>query len=128
LPAGASPDRPTSQNLVVLPVPAEARTTRIDVTSEATEPARQPSAATTRRSIDMSQSTLSTASSVASFQVSGMTCGHCVRAVTTELTEIKSVTDVDVDLGSGVVTVVSDQPVDPARIVAAIGEAGYQAT
>jgi copper chaperone len=76
----------------------------------------------------MSQSTLSTAFSVASFQVSGMTCAHCVRAVTAEVTEIKAVTHVDVDLGSGTVTVVSAQPVDPARIVAAIGEAGYQAT
>ena len=76
----------------------------------------------------MSQSTLSTTACVASFQVSGMTCSHCVHAVTAELTEIKAVTDVNIDLGSGTATVFSDQPVDPARVAAAIDEAGYRVT
>jgi copper chaperone len=76
----------------------------------------------------MSQSTLNPTPTMATFQVSGMTCGHCVRAVTAEVSEIKAVTGVTVDLAAGTVTVCSDQPVDPARVAAAIREAGYQLT
>ncbi|HEY8544922.1 MAG TPA: heavy metal-associated domain-containing protein [Acidimicrobiales bacterium] len=60
------------------------------------------------------------------YQVSGMTCGHCVSAVTQEVTALPGVTDVDVDLASGRVTVTSDQPVDPAAVKAAVEEAGYE--
>lgn len=63
--------------------------------------------------------------SVQSFKVVGMTCGHCVAAVTSELSDIDGVTKVDVDLKSGAVTVESDRSVDPNAIAAAIDEAGY---
>jgi copper chaperone len=63
--------------------------------------------------------------SVESFNVVGMTCGHCVGAVTSEVSKIDGVTKVDVDLASGAVTVESDRPVDPNALVAAIDEAGY---
>lgn len=60
------------------------------------------------------------------FRVNGMTCGHCVHAVTTEIGALDGVHDVAVGLPSGVITVVSDQPVDPDDIAAAIVEAGYE--
>lgn len=62
---------------------------------------------------------------VDSFNVAGMTCGHCVAAVTAEVSKIEGVTKVDVDLASGSVTVESDPPVDPNALAAAIDEAGY---
>lgn len=60
------------------------------------------------------------------YTVSGMTCGHCVASVTEEITEIDGVTDVAVDLPTGAVTVTSDEPLDQARVRAAVEEAGYQ--
>jgi copper chaperone len=60
------------------------------------------------------------------YTVEGMTCGHCVGAVTTELTSLPGVTGVDVDLASGRVRVTSDAPLDPAVVSAAVEEAGYE--
>lgn len=60
------------------------------------------------------------------YTVSGMTCGHCVSAVSTEVGQIPGVTDVQVDLSSGTVTVTSEQPVDDDAVRAAIDEAGYE--
>ena len=62
---------------------------------------------------------------VESFKVEGMTCGHCVAAVTAEVSKLGGVTNVEVDLGVGSVTVKSDQPVDPGAFAAAIDEAGF---
>ena len=59
------------------------------------------------------------------YTVVGMTCGHCVAAVTEEVGKIDGVTNVDVELASGRVTVESDQPVDDAAFAAAVDEAGY---
>ena len=58
--------------------------------------------------------------------VSGMTCGHCVSAVTMELSLLPSVTEVDVDLESGQVTITSDTALEPAQLATAINEAGYE--
>lgn len=60
----------------------------------------------------------------AQYTVSGMTCGHCVSAVTEEVSSIAGVTDVKVDLDSGSLKVTSDAPVDFDRIVEAVAEAG----
>jgi len=60
------------------------------------------------------------------YQVSGMTCEHCVRAVSTEVGALPGVRDVAVDLATGAVTVASDQPLDPEAVRAAVDEAGYQ--
>jgi copper chaperone len=62
----------------------------------------------------------------ATFTVTGMTCDHCVRSVQSEVAKIDGVTDVDVDLASGQVTIESATHVDPAVIVAAVDEAGYE--
>ena len=60
------------------------------------------------------------------FSVTGMTCGHCVAAVTEEVSKLDHVIRVDVDLASDTVTVESDGPVDPIRFAAAVDEAGYE--
>jgi len=60
------------------------------------------------------------------FTVTGMTCGHCVAAVTDEVSKLVNVSNVEIDLASGAVTVESDGPVDPVAFVAAVDEAGYE--
>ena len=64
--------------------------------------------------------------STATYTVTGMTCGHCVSAVTEEVTAVPGVTAVDVDLASGRLTVTSDAPVDDDAVRAAVDEAGYE--
>jgi copper chaperone len=59
------------------------------------------------------------------FQVTGMTCDHCVRAVTAEVGQIDGVTAVTVDLPTGQVSVDSDRPIDSTAVAAAVDEAGY---
>ncbi len=66
--------------------------------------------------------------STASYTVAGMTCGHCVTAVTEEVTQVPGVTGVDVDLASGWLTVTSAEPLDDATVRSAVEEAGYQLT
>lgn len=68
-------------------------------------------------------------SETTTIQVTGMTCGHCVSAVTEELTQLPGVTDVTIDLvagGTSPVTVTSEQPLDDAAVAAAVDEAGYE--
>ncbi|MBF4607642.1 heavy-metal-associated domain-containing protein [Curtobacterium sp. VKM Ac-1393] len=58
-----------------------------------------------------------------------MTCEHCVRSVTEELTELDGVSDVVVALvpgGASSVTVTSEAPVDADALRGAVAEAGYQ--
>lgn len=62
----------------------------------------------------------------ATYRVTGMTCDHCVRAVTEEISKLTGVTDVAVDLASGVVTISSDSPLDEGAVEAAVNEAGYE--
>ncbi|MBM0259614.1 heavy-metal-associated domain-containing protein [Micromonospora sp. 4G55] len=59
------------------------------------------------------------------YQVQGMTCGHCVNSVSTEVSAIQGVSDVQVDLASGRVTVTSASPLDIDSVRAAVDEAGY---
>lgn len=60
------------------------------------------------------------------YRVTGMTCEHCVRAVSGEVAEIDGVTDVQVDLRTGAVTVTSEAPLDTEDVRAAVDEAGYE--
>ena len=62
----------------------------------------------------------------ATFQVKGMTCQHCVNAVTQEVGKVEGVSSVAIDLDSGRVTVESDAAVDAAAVRAAVDEAGYE--
>lgn len=62
------------------------------------------------------------------YRVNGMTCEHCVRAVTDELTQVDGITAVTIDLQVGdtsTVTVHSDTTPDADAVAEAIDEAGY---
>jgi copper chaperone CopZ len=66
--------------------------------------------------------------STSTYRVTGMTCGHCVSAVTEEITALPGVTDVAVDLvkgGTSTVTVTSDAELDESAVAGAVDEAGY---
>jgi copper chaperone len=73
----------------------------------------------------MLESTPRTFIGATTFQVTGMSCGHCQRAVTEEINRIPGVHGVTVDLATGSVTVTTTQPVDRADIAYAVDEAGY---
>lgn len=63
------------------------------------------------------------------YGVVGMTCGHCVGAVTTELEAVQGVQSVAVDLvagGQSVVTVTSAGSLEETAVSAAVDEAGYE--
>ncbi len=65
------------------------------------------------------------------YPVTGMTCSHCVSAVTTELAALPGVTAVSVDLAPGAasaVTVTSATPLRHDDVAAAVDEAGYSLT
>lgn len=65
---------------------------------------------------------------IKSYPVVGMTCGHCVTAVTTELQSLDGVTAVNVDLHPSAVSLVavtSESELPYQSVAAAIQEAGY---
>jgi len=61
-----------------------------------------------------------------SFEVSGMTCSHCVRAVTETIKGVDAAAQVAVDLDAGRVTV-RDGTASPDRIAQALAAEGYPA-
>lgn len=65
------------------------------------------------------------------YAVEGMTCGHCVAAVSREVTRIEGVTGVRIQLvpeGVSRVEVESSARVDRTRVAAAVAEVGYDLT
>jgi copper ion binding protein len=60
------------------------------------------------------------------YTVRGMTCDHCVGAVTAEVTRIPGVTGVQVDVAAGRLTVEADRPVSTEAVTEAVEEAGYE--
>ena len=61
------------------------------------------------------------------FGVTGMTCGHCVHAVTEEVSALPGVTSVDVELVSGgtsTVSVEATTALTDEQVLAALDEAG----
>lgn len=58
------------------------------------------------------------------FKVQGMSCGHCVRAVTNAVQALDAAAQVQVDLASGEVRVESGLSVE--QVLAAIREEGYE--
>lgn len=62
--------------------------------------------------------------STVTYSVEGMSCQHCVNAITSEVTKVAGVADVAVDLAAKTVTV-TGEPVDDAAVQAAIDKAGY---
>ena len=65
-------------------------------------------------------------STTTTITVDGMTCGHCVNAVQTEVGKLDGVTDVSVDLASGQVTIVAETTPDAGALREAVEEAGYE--
>ncbi|RJQ76466.1 heavy-metal-associated domain-containing protein [Amycolatopsis panacis] len=59
------------------------------------------------------------------YLVSGMSCGHCARSVTEELTALPAVEDVTVHVETGQVTVRSTDALPESAVRAAVEEAGY---
>ena len=68
--------------------------------------------------------------STQTFPVTGLTCGHCVGAITSELSTLPGVTDVQIDLvaqGTSTLSVTADKTLTDAEMAAALDEAGdYQ--
>jgi len=65
--------------------------------------------------------------STQTFAVTGLTCGHCVGAVTSELTVLAGVTDVQIDLvvdGTSTLRVTGDKPLTDDEVAVALDEAG----
>jgi len=66
--------------------------------------------------------------STTTYSVTGMTCSHCVAAVTEEVARLDGVSAVEIDViagGDSRVTVTSAAPLDVAAVRAAVDEAGY---
>jgi copper chaperone len=61
------------------------------------------------------------------YPVTGMTSDNCARAITREVTGVKGITAVRVDLGNREVTVLGDG-YDDMAVRAAIEKAGYEVT
>lgn len=70
--------------------------------------------------------------STSTYGLTGLTCGHCVNAVTEEVSAIEGVSDVKVDLvtgGTSTLTLTADREVSEDALAAAVDEAGdYQLT
>jgi copper chaperone len=62
----------------------------------------------------------------ATYAIKGMTCDHCVTAVSAELGQLPGVRDVRVDLAAGTATVTSAQPLAVDAVRDAVDEAGYE--
>ena len=62
-------------------------------------------------------------------KITGMTCEHCVKAVTTELSALEGVSQVQISLvpeGISTAVVTSAADLSPVAVAAAIDEAGYE--
>ncbi|MFD5321223.1 heavy-metal-associated domain-containing protein [Streptomyces sp. NPDC127098] len=60
------------------------------------------------------------------YRVSGMSCGHCEKAVSAEVGALPGVTNVSATADTGLVTVVTETPVTDDAIRTAVDEAGYE--
>ncbi|WP_030297789.1 heavy-metal-associated domain-containing protein [Streptomyces katrae] len=60
------------------------------------------------------------------YRVTGMTCGHCEGAVTTEISALPGVSSVKAVAATGEVTVVSTAALADEDVRAAVDEAGYE--
>ncbi|MHA3685327.1 heavy-metal-associated domain-containing protein [Leucobacter sp. HY1908] len=69
-------------------------------------------------------------STTTEFQVTGMTCGHCEKAVREEVGSVAGVTEIAVSAETGKLSVTHDSATDApfvAAVIAAVDEAGYEA-
>ena len=61
-----------------------------------------------------------------SIKIKGMSCQHCVMAVTKAIAALDGVKDVNVDLKNGLATYEEVKAVDPNVVAAAVKKAGYE--
>lgn len=64
-------------------------------------------------------------STTETYDVMGMTCDHCARAVTAEIGALEGVADVHVDVKTGTVEVTTDRALPTQQVRQAVEEAGY---
>ncbi|MGW7004196.1 heavy-metal-associated domain-containing protein [Streptomyces sp. NPDC054933] len=62
------------------------------------------------------------------YAVSGMSCGHCEKAISGELSALPGVTAVEANAKTGRVSVTATAPLDDDAVRAAVDEAGYELT
>ncbi|NUK38428.1 heavy-metal-associated domain-containing protein [Streptomyces lunaelactis] len=60
------------------------------------------------------------------YEVSGMTCGHCEGAVSSEISGLPGVTSVKAVASTGQVAVISDAPLEETAVREAVDEAGFE--
>lgn len=65
-------------------------------------------------------------SSTVTYSVSGMSCGHCEKSVSTEVAALPGVTDVAANAKAGTVTISSQTPLDDEQLRTAVDEAGFE--
>jgi copper chaperone len=71
---------------------------------------------------------MTTTTQTSTYTVSGMTCGHCVTAVTEQVSAVTGVTGVEIDLvpdGESRLRVSTKEPLTQEAVGAAVEEAGY---
>lgn len=61
-------------------------------------------------------------------KVEGMSCGHCVRAVTNALSEVTGVQSVEVSLEKGQAVIQADDGTEVGRLIEVVNEEGYSAS
>ena len=59
-------------------------------------------------------------------KIKGMSCQHCVMAVTKALSAVDGITNVEVDLKTGVAKYEEEKPVDAAAVSTAVKKAGFE--
>lgn len=76
-----------------------------------------------RGGIRFQEDTLSTST----YEVTGMTCGHCESSIREEVGKVAGIETLSVSAKTGTLVVTSRTGSDEAAIIAAVGEAGYAA-
>jgi len=61
------------------------------------------------------------------YNVTGMSCGHCEVAIRSEVSRLPGVTSIDVTAQTGHLAVTADGTIDDSAVLAAVDEAGYEA-
>ena len=65
--------------------------------------------------------------STQTYNVTGMSCGHCEMAVNKEVSKLPGITNISVSAATGLLTFETDGSASPEDVIAAVDEAGYDA-
>ena len=65
--------------------------------------------------------------STTTYQVTGMTCGHCEMSIREEVSQVPGVENIEVSAQTGTLVVSGPEAIDDAQVLAAVEEAGYSA-